>query len=202
MKSLTILPIALATVLWCATPIFAQRGGGGRRPANVGAPSDTGRGGGAPSGVPSRGTEGPNSSNQGNPSLAHSSPSDVLSHNTAIVGKIGTLTGENAQTACNGFKNLGECVAAAHVAKNLDITGGFDALKAKMTGTNVMNLGKAIQSLDPHADAKAETKKANKQANDYLKETSKRQKIKKASTTGPGVCSSLSIETFTLELLS
>jgi len=35
-----------------------------------------------------------------------------------------------------------------------------------------MNLGKAIQSLDPHADAKAETKKANKQANDDLKETS------------------------------
>jgi hypothetical protein len=96
----------------------------------------------------------------------------VLSHNTAIAGKISTLTGENAQTACNGFKNLGQCVAAAHVAKNLDIPGGFDALKAKMTGTNGMNLGKAIQSLDPHADAKAETKKANKQANDDLKETS------------------------------
>jgi hypothetical protein len=174
MKSLTILPIALATVLWCATPMFAQHGpaGGAGRPTNPGAPSDIGRGGGAPSGNPSRGTEGPSSSNQGSPSLAHSSPSDVLSHNTAIAGKISTLTGENAQTACNGFKNLGQCVAAAHVAKNLGIPGGFDALKAKMTGTNGVNLGKAIQSLDPHADSKAETKKANKQANDDLKETS------------------------------
>jgi hypothetical protein len=170
MKSLRILAMALPTVLWCTTPIFAQHGpaGGGGRPTNAGAPSDIGRGG-APTGIPSHGTEGPN---QGSPSLAHSSPSDVLSHNTAIAGKISTLTGENAQTACNGFKNLGQCVAAAHVAKNLSIAGGFDALKAKMTGTNGVNLGKAIQSLDPHADAKAETKKANKQANDDLKETS------------------------------
>ena len=74
--------------------------------------------------------------------------------------------------ACNGFKNLGQCVAAAHVAKNLRIPGGFDALKAKMTGGNGTNLGKAIQSFDLHVDPKAETKKANKQANDDLKETS------------------------------
>jgi len=115
MKRLTILPIALATVLRCATPMFAQHGpaGGGGRPTNPGAPSDIGRGGGVPSGTRSRSTEGPNSSNQGSPSLAH------------------TLTGENAQTACNGFKNLGQCVAAAHVAKNLDIPGGFDALRGR-----------------------------------------------------------------------
>jgi hypothetical protein len=35
-----------------------------------------------------------------------------------------------------------------------------------------MNLGKAIQSFDLHVDAKAEAKKANKQATDDLKETS------------------------------
>jgi hypothetical protein len=104
--------------------------------------------------------------------MSHASPSDVLSHNTAIAGKIHTLTGQDAQAACDGFKNLGQCVAAAHVAKNLDITGGFDALKAKVTGSCAVSLGKAIEQLSPQANAKAEAKKANKQASDDLKESS------------------------------
>jgi len=104
--------------------------------------------------------------------VSHGSPSDVLSHNTAIGGKIKTLTGEDAQTACTGFKNIGQCVAAAHVAKNLDIPGGFDAVKAKVTGTGDVSLGKAIKGFAPNADAKAEVKKANKQASDDLNETS------------------------------
>src|SRR6266446_5693685 len=103
--------------------------------------------------------------------MSHASPSTVLSHNTAIADKIKTLTGEDAATACSGFKNMGQCVAAAHVAKNLNIPGGFDALKAKITGTGAMSLGKAIESLAPDASAKAESKKANKQASDDLKET-------------------------------
>ncbi len=103
--------------------------------------------------------------------MSHGTPSDVLSHNTAIAGKIKTLTGEDAQTACSGFKNMGQCVAAAHVAKNLDIPGGFAALKAKLTGSGSVNLGKAIQALAPNADAKAEAKRANKQASDDLEGT-------------------------------
>jgi hypothetical protein len=102
--------------------------------------------------------------------MSHASPSTVLSHNTAIAGKIKTLTGQDAATACSGFKNMGQCVAAAHVAKNLDIPGGFDALKAKVTGG--MSLGTAIETLAPNANAKSEAKKANKQASDDLKETS------------------------------
>jgi hypothetical protein len=105
--------------------------------------------------------------------MSHASPSTVLSHNTAIAGKIKTLTGQDAETACSGFKNLGRCVAAAHVAKNLDFPGGgFDALKAKVTGTGAVSLGKAIEQLAPHANAKAETKKANNQSSDDLNETS------------------------------
>jgi len=102
--------------------------------------------------------------------MSHASPSTVLSHNTAIAGKIKTLTGEDAAKVCDGFKNLGQCVAAAHVAKNLNIPGGFDALKAKITGTGSMSLGKAIQSFSPGANAKSEVKKANKQASDDMKE--------------------------------
>jgi hypothetical protein len=104
--------------------------------------------------------------------VSHSLPSDVLSHNTAIAGKVQTLTGQDAQTACSGFKNIGQCVAAAHVAKNLDIPGGFDALKAKITGSGAVSLGKAVQELAPNADGKAEAKKANKQAADDLRESS------------------------------
>lgn len=59
-------------------------------------------------------------------------------------------------------------IAAVHVAKNLDIPGGFDALKAKMTGSGALSLGKAIQELNPNAKAKAESKKASKQANEEI----------------------------------
>ena len=104
--------------------------------------------------------------------MSHASPNDLLSHNTAIAGKIQTLTGQNVQTACAGFKNLGQCVAAAHVAKNLDIPGGFEALKAKITGGGALSLGKAIEDLNPQANGKAEAKKANKRASDDLEESS------------------------------
>ena len=93
---------------------------------------------------------------------------DILTKNPAISSKIQTLTGMPASQACTGFKNLGQCVAAAHISKNLRIS--FDCLKSDMTGTapqgtscpagtgtKSMSLGKAIQTLDPTADQKAES---------------------------------------------
>jgi hypothetical protein len=162
MKRSTLILVG-AMALAFGAPAFAQRPA---HPGSGGPPP--GRGPGSGSGM-SGSHEGGATSNTG---MSHGSPSDVLSHNTAIAGKIKTLTGQDALTACNGFKNIGQCVAAAHVAKNLDIPGGFDALKAKITGTGAVSLGKAIQGLAPDADAKAETKKANKQASDDLKEAS------------------------------
>src|SRR5215469_10201729 len=142
-----------------SSPVLAQRGHpGGGPPAGHG-----------PSGAPGGG-EANKDAGTGHMDMSHASPSTVLSHNTAIAGKIKALTNEDAATACNGFKNLGQCVAAAHVAKNLNIPGGFDALKAKITGTGAMSLGKAIQSFDASADSKSETKKAKKQADDDMKE--------------------------------
>jgi len=95
-----------------------------------------------------------------------------LSSNTKLAGKLQTLTGMDAQTACAGFKNLGQCVAAAHVSQNLGLK--FTDLKDTMLGLNPdgtpntaaksMSLGKAIQTLKPQADPKAEIKKANEQA--------------------------------------
>jgi hypothetical protein len=104
-----------------------------------------------------------------------------LTDNTKLADKISKLTGMSATSACQGFKNLGQCVAAAHVAKNLDIPGGFTALKDKMLGispngsstatSKPMSLGKAIQALDPSASAKAEIGKAKKQADQDIKDS-------------------------------
>jgi hypothetical protein len=157
-RSITLLT---ALALASAVPAFAQRSHpGGGPPSGRGPGSDNSAGS-------SHSTAADNHAD-----MSHGSPTDVLSHNTAIGGKIKSLTGQDAQTACSGFKNIGQCVAAAHVAKNLDIPGGFDALKAKMTGSGSVSLGKAIESLAPNADAKAEAKKANKQASDDLNATS------------------------------
>lgn len=150
-----------AATLFLASSSFAQHSHPGGPPP--------GRG---PGSAPASGMNGPNKSPEmSHTNMSHASPSEVLSHNTAIAGKIKALTGEDAQTACNGFKNLGQCVAAAHVAKNLNFPGGFDALKAKITGDGAMSLGKAIEQVAPNANAKSETKKANKQASDDMKET-------------------------------
>jgi hypothetical protein len=161
MKRSTLIVVA-AMALAFSAPAFAQRS----HPSPGGPPSGHGTGTGS----------GMSGSHEGRATahtdMSHGSPSDVLSHNPAIGGKIQTLTGQNAQTACSGFKNIGQCVAAAHVAKNLDIPGGFDALKAKLTGTGAVSLGKAIKQLAPNTDAKTEAKKANKQASDDLNETS------------------------------
>ena len=153
-----ILCMVTVVALAFAAPAFAQRHPGGGPPA--------GHVPGSNSGVSSS-----HDASSAARSDMHGSPTDVLSHNTAIAGKIKTLTGEDAQTACGTFKNIGQCIAAAHVAKNLDIPGGFDALKAKVTGTGAVSLGKAIEGFAPNADAKAEAKKANKQASDDLEET-------------------------------
>ena len=161
--------LVVATALVFSTPTLAQRShpGPGGPPSSAGAASSD-RGAANGSGMSASHEAGV----AANGDMSHASPSTVLSHNTAIAGKIQTLTGQDAQTACSGFKNLGQCVAAAHVAKNLDIPGGFDALKAKVTGSGAVSLGKAVEGLAPNVDAKAEAKKANKQASDDLKDAS------------------------------
>lgn len=179
-KRSTILLAVLVLALGISVlPAFAQgRSGGGR--GMGGPPSGMG---GSPSGMGAGhdplGTSGP-SSHPGPGSTAGpgSEPtttgrrtmSDLLTQNTKLASKINDLTGMDAQTACAGFKNLGQCVAAAHVSKNLGI--GFDTLKGKVTGPDAENLGKAIHGLNPNVSAKAEAKKAQKQAHADLKQSS------------------------------
>ena len=73
--------------------------------------------------------------------------------------------GMTADQAAAGFKNWGQFVAALHVSKNLNIP--FADLKAKMTGTPPMSLGKAIHELKPDLpddQVKAQTKTAEREA--------------------------------------
>jgi hypothetical protein len=163
-------------------PAFAQRGGG------AGAAGGAGRGGGMGGGMASQMGRGPAENptgpgmERGRPTsgMEHGTqttmgkqktPGELLAQNTKLSSKLGTLlpAGTDLQEAAAGFKNLGEFVAATHVSHNLGIP--FEDLKAKMTGSDPVSLGKAIKELKPEVDAKAEAKKAKKQASEDLRET-------------------------------
>lgn len=111
-------------------------------------------------------THGPQS---GNAQDQGKSPTQLLDQNTKLAANLEKIlpSGMTAQQACGGFGNLGGCVAAVHVANNLDIP--FADLKAKVTGSGAMSLGKAIHALKPDADAKSETRKAQGQAREDLR---------------------------------
>jgi len=91
-------------------------------------------------------------------------PNQVLTENTHLASRLQAMlpAGETTESAAAGFKNTGQFIAAVHAANNLNIP--FDQLKARMTGSEHLSLGKSIQQLKPGADSKAEEKKANKQA--------------------------------------
>src|SRR5713226_378056 len=165
--------LALAVLMYSA-PVFAQHGHGGGMGGGMGA-----------------GTHGSlGSAHDANTNGSSATPAgqqkidNILKKNSAISGKLQTLTGMPAQQACTGFKNLGQCVAAAHVSKNLGIP--FACLQAEMTGQTLpsachtgtaasakspMSLGKAIQTLSPNANSKLEAKKGQKQADQDLKDS-------------------------------
>ena len=78
-------------------------------------------------------------------------------------------SGMTIDQAAAGFKNKGQFIAALHVSKDLNIP--FDKLKAAVTGPDHVSLGKAIQTLQPTANAKAEVKQAETEAHADLKAT-------------------------------
>lgn len=171
------------TVLLCTSVAFAQHGHGagtaGSGMGNIGngASHDATTAGHGNSDAANAGN-----ASSGNLASAHGQTvNSILTKNTQLADKISKLTGESATDACSGFKNLGQCVAAAHVAKNLGLS--FDCLKSDMTatappqgascpagtGSKSMSLGKSIQTLDPKADQKAESKKGQTEAAADLK---------------------------------
>jgi hypothetical protein len=156
--------VFLASLCLAAVLASAQRGRpssppGGSGGGHMGGPGASGSGSTA---------HGDHSTNASTTSTSSGkTASEILSKNTKLSSKISSLTGMDAQKACSGFKNLGQCIAAAHVSKNLGIS--FADLKTKMMGGD--SLGKSIQVLQPAANSKTAAKKAQKQANDDLNET-------------------------------
>jgi hypothetical protein len=138
-----------AVVSWIGTgALLAQAGGphGGPNPVHV----DNG--------------------NHGSPNKGSSLTfSQRIDRNPQLVSRLQALlpAGMTLDQAAAGFKNQGQFIAALHVAHNLGIS--FVDLKADMTGPNHDSLGKAIHALKPAADASAEVKKADTEADTDLK---------------------------------
>lgn len=85
------------------------------------------------------------------------------------------------QEACQGFKSLGECVAALHASHNVgvnftclkwDLNGlqpSGDTSSCATSGSGALSLDQAIHILKPNADAAAEAKSAHRQSHDDLR---------------------------------
>jgi hypothetical protein len=153
----------MALVAFMAVPVFAQHGGGMHGGDSMhGSSSMHGD-----HGMDANDHE----STHGSSHEGHKTAGQLLTQNTKLASKLQSLLppGTDLQTAAAGFKNLGQFVAAVHVSKNLGIP--FDQLKAAMIGPPKESLGKAIQQLQPSANAKAAVKTANKQADQDLDST-------------------------------
>jgi hypothetical protein len=87
-----------------------------------------------------------------------------LQRNTNLASKLeGRLpAGTNLMTAAEGFRNLGQFVAAVNVSNNLDIP--FTTLKARMVDDR-LSLGQAIQSVRRDANVTTEVRRAEADAN-------------------------------------
>jgi hypothetical protein len=168
MKGITVL---IAVVFCLSAPLAAQRGKGLGQ-VRVGA----GAGVGAGVGVPNvRVDTGPHAragvgvrADQSIAARAHTMerarPRQVLTENTHLSTRLQTMlpAGQSVESASAGFKNTGQFVAAVHAANNLNIP--FDQIKARMTGSEKLSLGKSIQQLRPDVNAKSEEKRAKRQA--------------------------------------
>jgi hypothetical protein len=102
---------------------------------------------------------------------------------TTNLQSAGVLTADkDVKSACSTFKYLSDCVAALHVSHNLGLD--FNCVQADVTGVHTGadvsgckgNVGeksgslvKAVHTLKPEVNAKAEAKNAEKQAEDDLK---------------------------------
>ncbi|HEX7284957.1 MAG TPA: hypothetical protein VF532_02185 [Candidatus Angelobacter sp.] len=158
----------MALFCFLAVPVFAQHDSGGHGGSGGGSMHDS-----HGSGHDANETHGGHGDHDNDANEHHGKHGDHDSHgnfaaklssNTKLAATLQALLppGTNLQTAAQGFKNLGQFVAAVHVSKNLGIP--FDQLKTKMTGPPPEKLGQAIHDLQPTADVKAALKQAKRQA--------------------------------------
>ena len=163
MKRIVVTITLVAAAAWIlAIPAAGQ----GRSQSHPGGGSAAAGSMGGGHGVDASGTSGPHS------------PGQLLTQNTQLSSKLSSLlpAGTDLQAAAAGFRNLGQFVAAVHVAHNLDIP--FDQLKCTELATSTAcgtmtvpskgsHLGQAIQTLKPtmsSTDSKSAAKQAEKEA--------------------------------------
>lgn len=118
----------------------------------------------SPTGAPT-GAYKPNTSPDSAEAPADRPPLTVLKDDHKLVAKLQKLLPATItpQQACDGFKKLSDCVSALHASQNLEIP--LADLKGKIVANKSHDaLEKAIHELKPNVDAKAEKKKAQKQA--------------------------------------
>lgn len=166
MKRTAYFVLSAIVILFLANVPAGARGGQHGRPPGAGQP---------PAHGPERGRAPEHQTGARSPETSiHSerkTPAQLLEQNTQLSSRLEGLLPEGAhvQDSAAGFKNLGAFVAAVHVSHNIGIP--FEQLKARTTGPDAVSLGKAIKELKPGVDAKAEVKKAKKQAKKDLKES-------------------------------
>src|SRR5260370_95483 len=103
---------------------------------------------------------------------ADKTPGALLTQNKKLSDKLTALLRQqdsplaDPQAASRGFTNVGQLFAAAHVSQNLSIP--FDRLKTQEQTSG--SLGKAIHTLKPNTDTKAELSEAPVQAADDIEE--------------------------------
>lgn len=101
----------------------------------------------------------------GKSSAAH----EEIAGRPELAAKLAPLlpAGSPVAAASAGFKNIGQFVAAVHVAHNLGIP--FPQLKARLIGARPEPLGQAVADLKPGVHADAEVAKALAQAKDDMR---------------------------------
>lgn len=108
-----------------------------------------------------------------------------LQRNTNLANKLeGRLpAGTNLMTAAEGFRNLGQFVAAVNVSNNLDIP--FATLKSRMVDDG-LSLGQAIQSVRRDVDVTTEVRRAEADANRIIVDTDRTAAPPKGKKKGGG----------------
>jgi len=117
------------------------------------------------------------------PSTTLTPVQEKLKKNTNLAAKLTSRLpeGTNLMTAADGFRNLGQFVAAVNVSNNLGVS--FEQLKAKMV-TGGMSLGQAIQAVRPlTASATIEAQRAEYDARGMIAESELTPQVPAATTT-------------------
>lgn len=100
-----------------------------------------------------------------------------LQQNTNLANKLQSRlpSGTNLMTAADGFRNLGQFVAAVNVSNNLGIP--FSQLKTRMVDDG-MSLGQAIQSVPADVDVSTEVRRAERDATRVIDDADRTAKSK------------------------